>query len=55
MGAKWERKVLNGSMGSYLMTLPKNWCQFHGIKPGDTLIIIDDGNGLVIRKEEVPN
>lgn len=43
-----ERSVINLGQGSYVITLPKGWLRYFGIKPGDRLEVVSDGE-LVIR------
>ncbi len=45
-----ERTVIDMGQGSYIMTLPKAWLRYFGIKPGDKLEVITNGE-LVIRPE----
>lgn len=43
-----ERSVINMRQGSYVITLPKAWVRYFGIKPGDKLEVITNGD-LVVR------
>jgi len=43
-----ERSVINLGQGSYVITLPKAWLRYFGIKLGDKLEVITNGE-LVIR------
>lgn len=43
-----ERAVINLGQGSYVITLPKAWLRYFGIKPGDRLEVITNGE-LIIR------
>ena len=38
-----ERTVINLGQGSYVITLPKAWLRYFGIKPGDKLEVIGNG------------
>jgi bifunctional DNA-binding transcriptional regulator/antitoxin component of YhaV-PrlF toxin-antitoxin module len=48
------RKVqqLNSTSTSYIITLPKNWVEGHGIEKGDSLEFheLEDGSLLIKRK-----
>jgi bifunctional DNA-binding transcriptional regulator/antitoxin component of YhaV-PrlF toxin-antitoxin module len=39
----YDRSVINLGQGSYVITLPKAWLRYFGIKPGDKLEIISNG------------
>lgn len=43
-----ERSVIDMGQGSYIVTLPKYWIRYYGIKPGDKLEVITNGD-LTIR------
>jgi AbrB family looped-hinge helix DNA binding protein len=43
-----ERSVIDMGQGSYIITLPKPWIRYMGIKPGEKLEVIANGE-LVIR------
>lgn len=43
-----KRSVIDLGQGSYVITLPKAWLRYFGIKPGDKLEVIANGE-LVIR------
>ena len=38
-----ERSVINLGQGCYVITLPKDWIRYFGIKPGDKLQVISNG------------
>lgn len=38
-----ERSVIDMRQGSYVITLPKAWVRYFGIKPGDKLEVITNG------------
>ncbi len=42
------RKVQRLGTSSLVVTLPKNWARKMGLKPGDTVYMVDDGNTLRI-------
>lgn len=42
-----KRSVINLGQGSYVITLPKAWLRYFGIKPGDRLEVVTNGK-LVI-------
>lgn len=44
-----ERTVIDMGQGSYIITLPKPWLRYFGIRPGDKLEIETDGD-LIIRR-----
>lgn len=46
-----ERSVINMGQGSYIITLPKAWLRYFGIKPGDKLEVIANGD-LIIRPKK---
>lgn len=35
-----QRSVINLGQGSYIITLPKVWCDYLGIRPGQRLEVI---------------
>ncbi len=39
-----ERTVIDMGQGSYIITLPKPWLRYFGIRPGDKLEIETDGD-----------
>lgn len=43
-----ERSVIDMGQGSYVITLPKPWLRYFGIRPGDKLEIETNGD-LIIR------
>jgi bifunctional DNA-binding transcriptional regulator/antitoxin component of YhaV-PrlF toxin-antitoxin module len=43
-----ERSVIDMGQGSYVVTLPRAWIRYYGIKPGDKLEVITNGD-LTIR------
>jgi AbrB family looped-hinge helix DNA binding protein len=45
-----ERSVIDMGQGSYVVTLPKAWVRYHGIKPGEKLEIISRDGELIIRR-----
>jgi len=45
-----ERSVIDMGQGSYIITLPKPWVRYMGIRPGERLEIIANGE-LVIRRK----
>jgi len=38
-----ERSVIDMGQGSYVMTLPRAWVRYFGIKPGDKLEVVTNG------------
>ena len=48
MPVEFERSVIDMGQGSYVITLPKPWVRYLGIRPGNKLKVISDGE-LVIR------
>ena len=46
-----ERTVIDMHQGSFVITLPKPWIRYLGLKPGDKLEVIVDGE-LVIRPKQ---
>jgi len=46
-----ERSVIDMGQGSYVMTLPKGWVRYFGIRPGDKLNVITDGD-LIVRPKK---
>lgn len=46
-----ERSVINMGQGSFVMTLPKAWVRYFGIKPGDKLEIITNDD-LIVRPKK---
>ena len=46
-----ERSVIDMRQGSYIITLPKAWVRYFGIKPGDKLQVIANGD-LIIRPHQ---
>jgi len=46
-----ERSVIDMGQGSYIITLPKAWVRYFGIKPGDKLEVITNGD-LIIRPKK---
>ena len=43
-----ERTVIDMGQGSYIITLPKPWLRYFGIRPGDKLEVVTNGD-LIIR------
>lgn len=43
-----ERTVISNRAGSCLLCLPKGWLRFYGIKPGDKVEVIANGE-LIVR------
>lgn len=48
MPTEYERRVIDMRQGSYVMTLPKPWIRYYGLKPGDRLILTINGD-LTVR------
>lgn len=48
MPTKQERTLIDMNQGSYVVCLPKPWLKYYGIKPGDKLVLIANGE-LTIR------
>lgn len=46
-----ERSVIDMGQGSYIITLPKDWCRYFKVRPGDRLVVIADCD-LTIRIKE---
>lgn len=46
-----ERLVIDMGQGSYGITLPKAWVRYFGIKPGDKLEVVPNGELRVCPKE----
>jgi bifunctional DNA-binding transcriptional regulator/antitoxin component of YhaV-PrlF toxin-antitoxin module len=42
MGSLCERTVLDLGQGSYVICLPKEWCRYYGLKPGDKVEVISN-------------
>ena len=47
-----ERSVIDMGQGSYIITLPKPWVRYFGIKPGEKLEIISNGELIIRRKKK---
>jgi len=47
-----ERSVIDMGQGSYVITLPKPWIRYLGIKPGERLEVITNGEIIIRRKKE---
>jgi AbrB family looped-hinge helix DNA binding protein len=45
-----RRKLIRFGKGSLVITLPKPWVDYYGLKAGDRLEVITDGK-LIIRPE----
>jgi bifunctional DNA-binding transcriptional regulator/antitoxin component of YhaV-PrlF toxin-antitoxin module len=44
-----ERSIIKlGKSGTLVVAIPRDWCRFYGLKPGDRVQIIADGD-LTIR------
>ena len=43
-----ERTIIDMKQGSYVMTLPRAWIRYYGLKPGDKLDVIANGD-LIVR------
>jgi len=55
MPVSYERKLFKVGEGGVAVTLPKAWINYYGLKPGDKVEIIIEGE-LVVRvstKEEI--
>ncbi len=48
MASLYERSVIDMGQGSYIMTLPIPWVRYYGIKPGDKLPVVIDGDVLQV-------
>jgi|YelNatPaOPRAMG01_1025707.scaffolds.fasta_scaffold279254_2 bifunctional DNA-binding transcriptional regulator/antitoxin component of YhaV-PrlF toxin-antitoxin module len=48
MPIKVVRKIILTGLSSYTIPLPKDWCRYHNLKPGDCVEII--GNSELIVK-----
>lgn len=46
-----ERSVINMGQGSYVITLPKPWIRYLGIRPGERLEVITNGELIIRRKK----
>jgi len=46
-----ERSVIDMGQGSYIITLPKPWVRYFGIKPGEKLEVISNGELIIRRKK----
>jgi AbrB family looped-hinge helix DNA binding protein len=46
-----ERSVINMGQGSYVITLPKPWVRYLGIRPGEKVEVISDGELIIRRKK----
>jgi len=46
-----ERSVISLGQGSCVICLPKSWLRFYGIKPGDKLEVISNGELIIRRKK----
>ena len=42
-----ERSVIDMGQGSYIITLPKAWIRYFGIKPGDKLEVITNDDLII--------
>lgn len=47
-----ERSVIDMGQGSYIITLPKPWVRYFGIKPGEKLEVISNGELIIRRKKK---
>ncbi len=47
-----ERSVIDMGQGSYVITLPKAWVRYFGIKPGDKLQVVTNGELRVYPKRK---
>lgn len=48
------RTVLDLGQGSYVVCLPKAWCRYYGLKPGDKLEVISNGEITIRPKHKEP-
>jgi bifunctional DNA-binding transcriptional regulator/antitoxin component of YhaV-PrlF toxin-antitoxin module len=53
MPTKFERSVIDMGQGSYIITLPKSWVRYFGIKPGEKLTVIANGDLVIHYSKEV--
>ena len=49
-----ENRRLRANGGSVALTLPKGWLNYFGLKPGDEVEVVANGN-LVIRPTRAPD
>ena len=42
------RKLQATAMGTYFISLPKGWCETHGLKKGSLVTISEQENSLII-------
>jgi hypothetical protein len=42
------RKLQSTAMGTYFVSLPKGWCEKHGLKKGSLITISEQKNSLII-------
>jgi bifunctional DNA-binding transcriptional regulator/antitoxin component of YhaV-PrlF toxin-antitoxin module len=49
-----ERTVLDLGQGSYVVCLPKAWFRYYGLKPGDKVEVISNGEITIRPKQKEP-
>ena len=49
-----ERTVIDLGQGSYVVCLPKAWCRYYGLKPGDKVEVISDDEITIRPKPKDP-
>jgi phosphate uptake regulator len=53
MPIKVIRKIILTGLSSYTISLPKDWCKFYNLKPGDSVEIIGNSE-LIVRPLQKP-
>jgi hypothetical protein len=43
-----ERKLQSNATGTYFISLPKDWCESHGLKKGSVVTISEQKDSLII-------
>lgn len=43
-----ERKLQSNATGTYFISLPKGWCESHGLKKGSVVTISEQKDSLII-------
>lgn len=49
-----ERTVIDLGQGSYVVCLPKAWLRYYGLKPGDKVEVISNGEITIRPKRKGP-
>ena len=46
-----KRRLQSTAMGTYFVSLPKNWCKSHGLKKGSVVTVSEQKDNLIIIPE----